>query len=66
MTQQQTRQHHRTQPIEVSGPDPFEGGGGLQEQAAAFAQVAREARRECDQGADAESTLHARRNRSGQ
>jgi hypothetical protein len=45
---------------------PGEGGGGLLEQAAAFAAVAREAHADCEKGKAAEQQLLRRRNRSGQ
>ena len=40
--------------------------GSLLEQAQGFAQVARDALRDCQRGADAEKELHNRRNQSGQ
>ena len=67
MTQQRTRtittDHEPGQP----DGDPFaDGGGDLRQQAAAYANIAREARDDCQRGADAEQELHRRRNRSGQ
>ena len=47
------------------GDDPSSAGSLLQ-QAQGFAQVAREALRDCERGADAEKELHNRRNQSGQ
>jgi hypothetical protein len=67
MTQQKTRTATREQ--EVAGPaaDPLEeNGGGLRQQAAAFAHVAREAHADCQRGDEAERELQRRRNRSGQ
>jgi hypothetical protein len=45
---------------------PPAAGGGTQQQANKFAEIARRARENCDKGADAEKMLQARRNRGGQ
>jgi hypothetical protein len=67
MTRQKTKEHVREQRTEHSGDDPFgDGPGNLQQQAAAYANIAHEARRDCEKGPDAERALAARRNRSGQ
>lgn len=67
MPQQKTKDRSIDGQIEHPGGDPFEGGAGnLAQQAAAYANVARQARRDCEQGAEAERALEARRNRSGQ
>ncbi len=67
MTLQKTQERTANQQIENPGGDPFEGGAGnLAQQATAFANVARQARQDCERGADAERALEARRNRSGQ
>lgn len=69
MNLQRTRTHASQNSTSPAADDPLESGAGpgnLQQQAAAFAQIAREAREACQQGADAERTLEARRNRSGQ
>ena len=65
MSQQKTREMTRQREVDGPDSDPFEENtGGLQQQAEAYARIAREARENCDQ--DAERELQRRRNRSGQ
>lgn len=67
MTQQ--KKHVVTHQHSQAGPDgdPFdENAGDLRQQAASYANIARQARDDCQRGADAEKELERRRNRSGQ
>ena len=67
MTLQQTRQAVHTQPVEAGGGDPFAGGGNtLQQQAAQYANLARQALQDCKGSLEAEEALLRRRNRSAQ
>ncbi len=67
MMNQQTRTVTRERELGGPGADPFEeNAGDLRQQAAAYANIAREARDDCQRGADAEQELQRRRNRSGQ
>jgi hypothetical protein len=66
MTQERTLARPQTQMVQVHG-DPSTGGPSpLLQQAAGYADVARQARANCQRGADAEQELGRRRNRSGQ
>jgi hypothetical protein len=67
MTQQRTRTLTQEHAVGGPGTDPFEENtGDLRQQAAAYANIAREAHDDCQRGADAEQELARRRNRSGQ
>jgi hypothetical protein len=62
-TRTQVHQRNDATPPAVEGPGQ---GGGLLAQAAAYANVAREAHQICEKGKAAEQALARRRNRSGQ
>ena len=67
MSMQQKRELIQRRDSDETGSDPFESpGGNLPQQAAAYAEIARQARNDCGQGVDAASDLQRRRNRSGQ
>ena len=67
MSQEKTLPRKRQREEEAAAaPAPESGGNSLANQAAAYAQVAREALENCERGIDAERELHRRRNRSGQ
>lgn len=67
MTRQRTRTTTTDHDLGQPDRDPFtDGGDDLRQQAAAYANIARQARDDCQRGADAEQELHRRRNRSGQ
>jgi hypothetical protein len=67
MTMQSTKDklHQRREEVPAAD-DGSGGGGGLLEQATAFANVSREAHRDCEKGKAAEKALTSRRNRPGQ
>ena len=67
MSQEKTLQRPNKQDeIEAAGALPEGGPSPLAQQAAAYAQVAREALDDCERGADAHRELERRRNKSGQ
>jgi hypothetical protein len=67
MTAQQIRTHVQHQPAQVLGGDSAGGGAhGLQQQAAAYGNIARKALENCKKGLSADEALQRRRNRSGQ
>jgi hypothetical protein len=67
MTAQQIRTHVQHQPPQNLGGDPAGGGtNGLQQQAAAYGNIARKALESCKKGLSADEALQRRRNRSGQ
>ncbi|MCU0960159.1 MAG: hypothetical protein MUF48_08635 [Pirellulaceae bacterium] len=67
MTHQQTRVHGRIEEPRVADVDPAGAGPSLlQQQAAAYGEIARKALEECQQGLSADEALVRRRNRSGQ
>ena len=67
MTMQQTRTHVQHQPVQILGADPVgDGTNGLQQQAAAYGNIARKALENCKKGLSADEALQRRRNRSGQ
>jgi hypothetical protein len=65
MEKQRTRQSNEPPAAAAEGPAP-PGGSSLAQQAHGYAEAARRARAQCQQGQAAEQELHKRRNRSGQ
>lgn len=66
MEQFRTRQTHNQTPGSGDDTPASPGGAGLMGQAQGYANVARQARENCQHGHAAEQELHKRRNRSGQ
>ena len=66
MEQFRTRQTQNQTPGSGDDTPDAPGGGGLMGQAQGYADVARKARENCQQGRAAEKELQKRRNRSGQ
>lgn len=67
MTLQQTRTHVQNLQTPAGEGDPLaDGPSGLQQQAAAYGNIARKALEDCKQGLTADEALQRRRNRSGE
>ena len=67
MTTQPIRTHVQPQPVQVLSNEPTgDGANQLQQQAAAYGNIARKALENCKKGLSADEALQRRRNRSGQ
>lgn len=67
MSDTRTQQHNIEAAASIQAENPFAGEpSDTAARAAAFGQIARQARDACEKGDDAVRALHERRNRSGQ